>query len=301
MEREAVIKVASIAMILSGILWGFTGVPTRFFLSAGLSALQMGWMKTAGAALLLTVYMALFRRKWFTVVPRDVPFIAMMGFSAVFSVVFYFMAIDTSTMSLASVLLGTTPFYVILISAVLFKESISRIKAWALLMGAAGMALSCGMLGGFGSVNAFAVTIGIAAGITYGLYYMFARLVSGLNHPATVLYYSLTIVTVAMAPFVDLPMIVHVLATTDQAWWYFLMVVTLFTIVPFFLVIFALHYLEAGLASIYSFVECIVASIAGFLLYNEVLDLPAIIGIALVFVAIYLINRGPRWRIAKTE
>jgi drug/metabolite transporter (DMT)-like permease len=62
------------------------------------------------------------------------------------------------------------------------------------------------------------------------------------------------------------------------------------TVLPFLLYTKGLHGMEAGKASILATVEPLVATIVGVALFNETLTAVKVVGMAMIFVAIVLLN-----------
>ena len=86
----------------------------------------------------------------------------------------YFYTIINSEASLAVVLLYTSPVFVVLISAVLFKEKINLNKIIALILSFAGCVFTAGILGGI-KVRPFIIVTGVASGLFYALYSIFGK------------------------------------------------------------------------------------------------------------------------------
>ena len=64
----------------------------------------------------------------------------------------------------------------------------------------------------------------------------------------------------------------------------------LITLLPYFLYNFGLRGLDAGVASVLAFIEPMVATVAGFLIYDEAPTVFNIIGIVLILAAVVLLN-----------
>ena len=64
----------------------------------------------------------------------------------------------------------------------------------------------------------------------------------------------------------------------------------LITLLPYFLYNFGLNRLDAGVASVLAFIEPMVATVAGFLIYNESPTVFNLLGIALILAAVVLLN-----------
>ena len=89
----------------------------------------------------------------------------------------YFNAISLSALSVAAVLLYTSPVFVMLLSALCFQEPITPRKIGALLLTFCGCVLVAGLFpAGVGSISAAAVLFGLGSGFGYALYSIFSKL-----------------------------------------------------------------------------------------------------------------------------
>ena len=64
----------------------------------------------------------------------------------------------------------------------------------------------------------------------------------------------------------------------------------LITTLPYFLYNYGLHRMDAGVASVMAFIEPMIATIAGFLIYNESPTMANFIGIGLILSAVIILN-----------
>ncbi len=124
MEKKAVWNI-----IAAAALWGCIGVFLKLLTAAGLSSMDGVALRSAVAALLYGLFLAATDRKALKIQPRH--WYYFFG-SGVCSLVFfnwcYFSAISTSSMSVAAVLLYTSPVFVTLLSALFFRERITSHK-----------------------------------------------------------------------------------------------------------------------------------------------------------------------------
>ena len=124
MEKKAVWNI-----IAAAALWGCIGVFLKLLTAAGLSSMDGVALRSAVAALLYGLFLAATDRKALKIQPRH--WYYFFG-SGVCSLVFfnwcYFSAISTSSMSVAAVLLYTSPVFVTLLSALFFRERITSVR-----------------------------------------------------------------------------------------------------------------------------------------------------------------------------
>lgn len=106
-------------------------------------------------------YLLIFRREILKINWKDLwMFIGTGTFSVVFFNIAYFMTIEQTTLSVAAILLYTAPCFVMVMSALLFHEKVTRIKGAALVLALFGCACTTGIFHGVGgSVPVFGIFI----------------------------------------------------------------------------------------------------------------------------------------------
>ena len=86
----------------------------------------------------------------------------------------YFKAMDYMSLSNAAILLYTAPCFVILFSALLFKEKITARKLAAMLIAFTGCCLVSG-IGAGSKISTTGILFGLGSGICYALFSIFSR------------------------------------------------------------------------------------------------------------------------------
>ena len=121
---------------------------------------------TAGAVIFIIVLAA--RGKGFKIAVRNIPLFLGLGLGSVlFFTVCYFKSIEMLPLSIAAILLYTSPIWVTLMSVLFFKERLTLRRVAALVLAFGGCVLVSG-LGGGGLTPL--LLIGLCSGIGYGLY-----------------------------------------------------------------------------------------------------------------------------------
>lgn len=127
-------KKGAFQILLAGVCWGIFPLFTSGLYSTGVDSLTAAAMRAYMAAaiyLLIAVKGKVFHR----IKARDIPFFAVYGLCSVtFVYISYLTAIRLLSVSLASVLLFTSPAFVILLSRLFFGEPITRRKVVALAL-----------------------------------------------------------------------------------------------------------------------------------------------------------------------
>ncbi len=282
-------------VVIAGILWGTTGTFVRSFSKLGLSSLQISIFKVVIATIILLLYMLLFKRDLLKINLRDIWIFIISGILSLdFFTVCYFTTIQNTSLSVAAVLLYTAPTFVMLMSAVLFKEKITAQKIAACLLAFVGCVLTAGIVGsGFSIPGKFLLT-GVLSGVGYALYSIFGEIAlrKGYN-PLTVTTYTFLFASIGFL-FIIKPK--EIMAAAEKApsyLWFFGMLVfmaILVSLMPYVCYTNGLTNVNPSKASIIASVEPITATLIGAFLFKEYPDFYGILGIACVIAAIVLLN-----------
>lgn len=281
------LSVFSILIAASG--WGLIGVFSRPLSTSGLSSIQMTLIRSiiviAGIGLLLLIK----DRKLFRIKLKDFWLFLGTGIiSIVFFNVCYFSTIEMTTLATASILLYTAPCFVMLMSAMFFKEKITAQKLISLALAFGGCMLVSGFAGG--DISFMALIIGIGSGLGYASYSIFGKVALQKYHTFTVIFYTFLVSSVCLLPFAELQNVIIVFTTDTSTVLLALGLGIVSTVMPYICYTAGLEHVEAGKASVLAFAEPMVATIAGILIFHEQLHLKNALGIGLIFGAIVLLN-----------
>lgn len=283
-------KILSIIMILiaaSG--WGIIGIFTRPLLGTGLNVIQITFVRSVITVMGMGIFLLIKDRTLFYIKLKDLWIFLGTGLiSIIFFNVCYFLTIEHTTLSTASVLLYTAPCFVMLMSALIFKEKITVQKVVALVLAFLGCMLASGFVGG--DISTFVLLTGIGAGLGYASYSIFGKVALKKYHTFTVVFYTFAISAVGLLPFSNIPIIVSTFANDSNSLLFSLGLGIISTFMPYIFYTSGLKYVEAGKASVMAFAEPMVAAVAGIVIFNEPLYLKNAVGILLIFLAIILLN-----------
>ena len=278
------------AVIAAGTLWGFMGFFRRTLDTMGLSASNCIAVRCVFAAILFAVTMLIADRKAFKIKLRDAW--CFVGCGIVSLLVFglcYFKAMDYMSLSNAAILLYTAPCFVIIISAVLFKEKITPKKIAAMLMAFAGCCLVSG-IGTGDEISAIGLALGLCSGLCYALYSIFSRFAINRGYSAfTINFYSCLLAGIGATAVGGTDFIPLISLTPSNL--LFAVATGLVTcFLPYLLYTYGLIGIENGKASIMASIEPVVATLCGVFIYNEGLTVMSTVGILLVLSAIVLLK-----------
>jgi drug/metabolite transporter, DME family len=276
--------------------WATFGIFAKHLYAAGFEPLELASVRAtvgfAGFALYLLPRL-LTRPASLRIGPRGLGFFAAYGIFgyALFTLVF-FASLERSSVSIAVALLYTAPAFVVLMSAVVWRERVGHVRLIALALVLVGVLLVTGaagaLLSGTAGLPPAALAFGVGAGATYALYTMFSKVATERYGPAASLFWSFAFASLALAlaappwqPILRAPE--HVVALLALG--------IVPTLIPYALYLRGLRELRASTAAMLASVEPVVAALFAALLLHERLGVLQAVGMALVVAAAILLSR----------
>ncbi|NTV79648.1 MAG: EamA family transporter [Clostridiales bacterium] len=284
---------ASLYIILAGICWGIIGIFSRALAEYGFDPIMITATRCIITALCLLLFLLLKDPEKLKIKPGDIWYFIGTGIcSIVFFNICYFVTIEETTLSVAAILLYTAPCFVGIMSAIFFKEKITKIKIIAFLAAFGGCILMSGVVGeGQMSLSGFGLLTGLGSGFGYALYSIFAMIALKKYHILTVTFYTFGVASMGLLPFGKVTVIGKLAVGNLHILGLMVLLAVISTLLPFLLYTKGLSHMEAGKASVMAFVEPMVATMTGILLFGETLNIENIIGIGLIFISLVLLNK----------
>ena len=281
-------NIFTLCTIFAGVLWGTISVFLKSLSSSGLSLIQITACRAIFSSFFLFVYFFVKDKNLLKIKLKDIwMFVGTGVVSLTFFSLCYFSTILESGASIAVILLYTSPIFILLLSAILFKEKITKIKLFALILTFVGCIFVTG-IGGENHLSAKGLFIGLCAGFGYALYSIFSRFALKKYKPLTVTFYTFVFSSISLLPFCN---IVEICSSFSEKSLLFLIGIALVcTVLPYIFYTFGLSGLETGKAAILVTVEPLVGSLIGIFVWKENLDMLKLIGIIMIFIAVILIN-----------
>lgn len=210
--------------------------------------------------------------------------------------IFYFVTISITTLSVAAILLYTAPFFVMVLSAVLFHEKITAQKVKGLVLALAGCICTTGIFSGSIYVTVLGILTGVASGFCYALYSIFGKFALKKYTSETVTLYTFLMASVAMVPLSH-PVDMFSLAVSDFSLTGAILLLGLVcTLLPFLLYTRGLSRMDSGKASVLAFAEPLTATLMGVVAFGEVPDGFGWLGVILLFGALVLLQMPQKQR-----
>lgn len=302
-KKKTTTGVAYAEVILAGVLWGCMGLFVRNLNEIGLETMGIVAIRCFITCLLVFLYMIIFRRNLLKIKIRDIwCFIGTGLCSILFFNFCYFKAMTMTSLSIAAVLLYTSPAFIMIMSFLLFKERFNRYKVIALVLTFAGCVLVSGLVGTIVAGGELALTpgallLGLGSGFGYALYSVFSRFAIERGYNSlTITFYTFLFASVGSIFFVDMPRLTGIFTGSMKGCLLCMGISILGTLVPYIAYTAGLNGMDNGRASVVVSVEPAVATVVSLVVYNEQPGIWGFVGIALVLGAVVLVNMSPSKR-----
>ena len=278
------------SILAAAALWGIIGVWNRNLMAAGLSPTGIVVVRNFGGMLLLLAVFAVKDRSVFRMRREHVKYFFGTGIiSVVLFTSCYFSCQKMCSLAVASILLYTAPSFVVILSAMLWKEPVTKKKLLALALTLVGCACVCGVFDGGLTVTFTGILLGLGAGFFYALYSVFGRY--ALAHYSSMTVTVWTFIFAGPASLVMLrPAEMRAVFTAPSAWLLAAGLVVFSTVAPYILYTRGLARVESGKASIMASLEPVVAALAGVLIFGEPMGLLTLLGILCVLAGVYILR-----------
>lgn len=282
---------ALLAVLAAGTFWGTMGFFARSLYAAGFGPLEVAQTRITTGLVLVGLYILIFNRSQFKIKLKDLW--CFLGTGIVSLLLFstcYFSALNYTSLAVAAILLYTAPFFVMLMSLVLFKEKMNSKKVLALLLAFTGCVLVSGV-GGDETVSWIGILLGLGSGFFYALYSIFGRYAINRGYGAwTMTFYTFLFCSIGCAFLSDWQVIGNSVQADHSIllWVLGLGFVTAF--LPYVLYSTGLEHMESSKASILASVEPVVSALFGVFVFHETMTLWGVLGIAMVLAAIVVLN-----------
>lgn len=278
-------------VLLAGTLWGSMGLFVRKLNAVGLYALDIVQLRIAISLVLVGLYLLIFARDKLHVRLRDLWCFAGTGIVSLLLFSWcYFSGMQEASLSVMAVLLYTSPAFIMLLSVLLFRETLTRQKLLALVLTFTGCCLVSG-LGSGSAVSMKGLLLGLGSGFFYALYSIFSRYAIERGYGSwTITFYTFLFCLLASAPLAHWGLIASALSSGVSVPVYALLMGLLTGFLAYIFYTKGLEGMESSRAGILASVEPVVGTIIGTLVFHEPLPVQSVLGIALVLGGIVVLS-----------
>ena len=289
--RTKSVRAATAAVLGAGVLWGTSCLFVRRMSSLGMTSTMQTAFKMMLTGAFYWILISLTDRSKFRIRLRDIWMFAAAGcFSmGVYTWLHYYVLIHGQA-SVTTALIYTSPIFVMLLSAVIFKEKITRVKVMAVLLAVAGCALTAGVLSESYRTPLLIAAGSILAGFCYSTYSIFAKFATRKYDSLTMTAYAFLFAAIFTVPFGHVPEALHLMKLHPQLILLALGKSALTSAAPYFLYTWGISRIEAGRAAVFATMEPLVSCTLGIVVFKEAANSAKIIGIILILSSVILLN-----------
>ncbi|KAB2338268.1 EamA family transporter [Cytobacillus depressus] len=279
-------------MIAAGAsLWGIIAVFVKELADYGFAAMEIVAIRVIYAALfLLTIGLLKYRKQMKLKQALDIRlFIGTGILSVVFFNYCYFTTISQMNISIAVILLYTSPAFVTVLSLIFLKEKLNINKILAVLGTIIGCILIAGVSAGDSNITLLGILTGLGSGLGYALYTIFGKFALKKYQPFTITLYTFIVAALFLLPITQLWQKLDLLMNTNVLL-YSIGLGFIPTVLAYFIYTWGLEKIEGSKAAVIATVEPVVATLLGVMLYGERLGLIQIAGAFLIFCSVIIVN-----------
>lgn len=282
---------------LMTLIWSVNYVVAKVALRA-FPALLIGPLRAAVAAVLLAPLFlwTRWRRgredRW---EPRELLTLAVLGvFGITLNQVLFVLGMNRTSVAHAALLIATTPLQVMLLAALRGQESITPRKVGGMLTAVAGIAvLNLGPGRGLHGASLLGDLFIFLAAFAFSVYTVFSKEVTRRHDSVTV--NSLGYFAGALA---GAPLLLHQSSTFDftrvpaSGWWALAYMALLSSVLCYFIFYYALNHMPATRLAAFSYMQPVIAALAGLVLLGEPITAAVGLGGLLVLSGVWVTGRG---------
>lgn len=289
-------KLGFILVLLAAIFWGYVGVPTKHLADLGFDNYTISFFKTSIPAIFYLIYSFKKDPSLFIIDKKGILFFIIYGIVVIAGCFIAFnITINFLSLALATMFLYTSQIWVITISYFMFKEKLTAKKIISMLLILIGCFMMCEVhkLNNF-NISAKGIFWGLISGFTFALQILLAKISNekyNYNH-TSLLTYSFLFAAIFLFPFMNMKNNIHIFKSSNNLFFLFRIIFwsVVGTLIANTAYVKSTQYIEASIASMISSLELVVASILGFIVFNETLNLIQILGMLLILFSIVLLE-----------
>ena len=293
MKKKLRVSPHHLLILLAGVLWGCMGLFVRPLNARGLTSWDIVFLRAVSTTAFLAVFLVIKDRRLFRIRLRDLWCFFGTGIcSIVFFNYCYFTEITLTSLSIAAILLYTAPAFVMVLSAIFFKEKLTPRKIFALGLSFLGLLFVTGVFGSAERLTLPTLLIGLGAGLGYALYSIFGRCALNRGYPSyTISFYTFLFATVGTVFFAEPSRVFQVVTNAPSDVLFAVTFALVSTILPYLAYTVGLQAVENGQASIIASIEPVAATLIGVIWFHEPMTAGILIGAALVLAGI-VVSQG---------
>ena len=283
------IKRQDLSIISAAVLWGCISLFTRPMQENGFSSPMIVAVRAVTTTVVMFFVILIKDRSLLKIRLKDLWMFLGTGIASfLFFNICYMSSIGENSVSVACMLMYTSPIWVTLFSALLFKEKLTVGKLLALLICIISCAVLC--LSSSLRLSSIGLVYGLLSGLGYGLYSIFGKYATRKYSTTTVIFYTFAFASAGAIPICNIGKVIPLFYRPENILLGALISV-ICTILPYLLYTYGLSKTEAGKAAVLSIIEPVVAAVVGFLAFGENPGITGIVGMLGVVAGIILLEK----------
>ena len=279
---------------MAGILWSTLGLFGNMLMERGLSSEQVAFTRLFIGFIVLSLYSLIRRPEVLKINLKCLLYCGAIGIicQGLFNKC-YFKAVEVTGVSIAAVLLYTSPLFLAVFSKIVYKEKMTRAKIISLILCCIGaiMAVTGGVLDLEG-INTYGIIMGIMAAITYALMPIISKNALKEFSSETILIYGFLFGAMFMIPSAKPVEMMGFVTNMNVLPYMILLGVFPAAMAYIFYAEGIARGCELSIVGVVASVELIAASIIGWTVVGEVFTIGKAIGVAIMFVSAFTAVAG---------
>lgn len=279
---------------MAGILWSTLGLFGNMLMERGLSSEQVAFTRLFIGFIVLSLYSLIRRPEVLKINLKGILYCGAIGIicQGLFNKC-YFKAVEVTGVSIAAVLLYTSPLFLAVFSKIVYKEKMTRAKIISLILCCIGaiMAVTGGVLDLEG-INTYGIIMGIMAAITYALMPIISKNALKEFSSETILIYGFLFGAMFMIPSAKPVEMMGFVTNMNVLPYMILLGVFPAAMAYIFYAEGIARGCELSIVGVVASVELIAASIIGWTVVGEVFTIGKAIGVAIMFVSAFTAVAG---------
>ncbi|CAO3409994.1 Permease of the drug/metabolite transporter (DMT) superfamily [Azospirillum largimobile] len=292
-EQGSMRAVGMAAIFVAAILFGAAGAAAKVLFVSDMSPLDLTAIRSFVACAVLGPIMLLLPGRPFHVPPAARPMTVAAGVMFVVVNATFYLAIDMMNVAAAITLEYTSPFFVLVLGALLGTRRIGLRDCAIVALSLVGCFLLTGGGGEWVRLSA-GLAVGLACGFAFAVFNMIGNACKSRGIGATALTFwnfaISSLIWAAALPFLGL----HRLEPTAEMVAYIVFIAVVATILPYWLLLFGLRHVDALPATVIGLLDPLAAGLMAYVLLGETLTPANMAGIALVSVSVILVTLSER-------
>ena len=280
------------AVLVAGTGYACMSMLVKGAFQLGLGPIQVIALQSWIASILLLIYAVFFKREVFKVPLRTLGLLAIQGVVGALGVsLLYAYSLKFLPVSVAILLLYLYPALVLAAGVLIWHKRVGLQELAALLLTLGGTTLASGIFTGVGAVAWIGIVLGLAAAMAYAVFNILGEIVLAKVSPLVAMCFTQWICAIALLVILkgDIRSIPW---QNAQIWEVGLLLATVASIIPFYMILVGIERLGADEAAILSTFELPMTFILAALFLNEFPTGDQWVGGSLVMSGILLLN----WR-----